>query len=239
MRIAISKGSGHDRYAHYLQWLQTINNEVEMVDLISLSPNEAVEALSSVNGVLLSGGPDVDPSRYGQPEKHAHCGTIDEHRDELELAIIQPALELNLPILGICRGFQVLNVALGGTLVADIPSEMTSNIEHRALDDIDSNHNIAVEPGSMIKRITRTLDAEVNSAHHQGIEKLATLLSPSALSADGLIEAFEWGDAALGGKPFMLGVQWHPERMDIQHPMSGAIAEHFLQEVQAYSLLFR
>ena len=91
----------------------------------------------------------------------------------------------------------------------------------------------------MLKRISRVLDGEINSAHHQSVEKIAAVFTPTATSPDGIIEAFEWGDASLGGKPFLLAVQWHPERMSYDSPFSLPIAQHFLFEAASYYNLFQ
>lgn len=239
MKIAASRVSGSEKYASYQRWLRAVDPEVEVVDLYTYStPAEAVTLMKECSGLLLTGGPDVNPVRYGQPEKAALCEPPDEHRDALELALIESATEANMPILGICRGAQILNVAFGGTLIADIPTVVGTEIEHRQVDGVDSHHAIHSEPGSLIKRICRSLDGEINSAHHQSVERLATIFTPSATSPDGVIEAFEWGDAAMGGKPFLLAVQWHPERMDYGNPFSLPIAQHFVSEVAAYSQLF-
>ena len=238
MKIAVTKASGDPKYNNYITWLKAADDTIEVVDLINLSPDQAVEALGEVSGVLFTGGPDVHPERYELGHRVDDC-VIDEKRDEIEFALVQPAIERNLPVLGICRGFQVINVALGGTLHVDIPTDAPSDVEHRDFNDVDSAHSLAVEPGSLIKRISKTLDGSVNSAHHQGIDKIATLLTPAALSEDGVIEAFEWGDAALGGKPFLLGVQWHPERMEADSPFSKPIADHFASKVAAFHMLFK
>jgi putative glutamine amidotransferase len=127
----------------------------------------------------------------------------------------------------------------GGTLYADLPTERPSSTEHRQVDGVDAMHPVEIEPGSILRRICRTMDGSVNSAHHQGVEHLAPLFTPSVVSADGIIEAFEWGDATLGGKPFLLAVQWHPERLEHTNPFSLAIAQHFIHEAEAYRLLVK
>jgi putative glutamine amidotransferase len=238
LRIAASKAPASGNYTHYEPWLQRANDSVELVDLWSCANvEEAVTLLSSCHGLLLTGGPDVDPERYGQPEKRELCADIDPHRDELELALIEAAGAAMMPTLGICRGLQILNVALGGTLIADIPTHNPHGLEHRRLEGVDATHDVEADGGSLIHRICRTIDGTVNSAHHQGIERLAPALTAASHSTDGIIEAIEWGDAALGGKPFLLGVQWHPERMPFDSPMSGRIAMHFATEVELYAIL--
>lgn len=240
MKIAVSKASGSEKYGKYQEWLQEADASVEIVDL-SFCENvrEAKEVLKECSGVVFSGGPDVHPSRYNMPELLELCTNIDEARDELEFALVEEARELQMPVLGICRGAQLINVAYGGTLIADIPTQVDGYLEHGQADGYDSQHPIAVEPGSMIKRICRVLDDVVNSAHHQSIHRIAPIFTVSALSDDGVIEAFEWGDATLGGKPFLLAVQWHPERMSYSSAMSGPIAEHFVLEVQAFASLLK
>lgn len=239
MKIALSKASGSDKYETYGRWLTTADPDVVVVDCITMTADEAVLALEECNGLILTGGPDVEPEWYGQPEKRALCLGFDAARDTLELALVKAAVALNMPVLGICRGAQVMNVAYGGTLVADLPTAKGLDVEHRQVDGRDGMHAIEVEPGSLIKRICRVVDGEVNTAHHQAVERLASVFTPSATALDGTIEAFEVADATLGGRPFILAVQWHPERMQWDNPLSMNIAVHFLNEAHAFGKLVK
>jgi putative glutamine amidotransferase len=239
MKIAASRASGSDSYARYEPWLRAADETVEVVDLHGMAPDDAVRTLEGCSGLLLTGGPDVDPDQYQQPEKRTLCQPADVDRDALELAVIRRAFELRMPVLGICRGAQILNVAYGGTLVADIPTALQTDIVHTRVNEVDARHPIEVEGGSLIRKLCRVMDGEVNSAHHQSVETLAAPFTTSATSPDGVVEAFEWGDGTLGGKPFLLAVQWHPERMEYDSPFSLPIAQAFTSEVAAYGLLIR
>lgn len=238
LKIAASKAPKADNYVHYEPWLQSADPSVEVVDLWQcLNTAEAVERLQECAALILTGGPDVNPERYGHAERTGLCIAIDDQRDELELALIEAAREAAMPVLGVCRGLQILNVAYGGTLVADIPTSNANALEHRRLEDADASHVVHAEGGSLVQRICRSIDGEVNSAHHQAVEKLAPLFTAAASAPDGCIEAIEWGDATLGGKPFLLAVQWHPERMHYANPYSGRIAEHFVMEAAVYAAI--
>ena len=162
--------------------------------------------LDSVQGIILSGGPDIHPRRYGE-EPMGGLGEVDEALDQMELAATNLALEKNLPVLGICRGIQVLNVALGGTLYQDIPSQVPESICHTPKTDKAVNtHTVRIEAGSRLDKLLRKREIWVNGKHHQAIKDLAKGWVVAARAKDGIIEAIE-----LPGKCFAMGVQWHPE----------------------------
>lgn len=174
---------------------------------------ESLRALySRIDGLLLPGGPDVDPAHFGE-ERHPNLGSIDPPRDALELPLARWAVADDLPVFGICRGHQVLNVALGGTLVQDIPSEIETDLHHDQPNSEPRSkrlHDIAISPGSHLARVMGDTQIAVNSLHHQSVEQPAPGLNVSAYSPDGIIEALEMPD-----KLFVLSVQWHPE--DLAH----------------------
>jgi putative glutamine amidotransferase len=171
-----------------------------------LAPERAIAALHArgIRGLVLTGGEDVEPARYGATP-HPKLEDTDPARDAAEMALIAAARERRLPILAICRGIQILNVALGGTLYQDLGSERPGPVTHTG---DDSRHAVRVEPGSLLERTLGTRAATVNSRHHQAIRDLAPALRAVAWAEDGLIEAAEPVDAA---SPWMLAVQWHPE----------------------------
>ncbi len=174
----------------------------------------AAEALAGLDGLLLTGGDDVTPSRYGEA---AHPATVEAEtgRDEFEIALIHAARAQQLPIFAICRGVQVLNVACGGTLVQDIPSQIAGALTHSLPcppnQPYSLAHEIWIEKDSLLSKLMRErladADAcEVNSRHHQAVRSVAKGFAVSATAPDGVIEAIE--DPAMR---FCLGVQWHPE----------------------------
>ena len=171
-----------------------------------LAPERAAAAVQSVRGLVLTGGADVAPDRYGA-KPHARLGRVDPERDAAELALITAARERRLPILAICRGIQILNVALGGTLYQDLETERPGPLSHS---DEARPHSVRVEAGSLLERTLGTQAATVNSRHHQAIRDLAPELRAVAWAEDGVIEAAEPADAR---SPWTLAVQWHPEDM--------------------------
>jgi len=174
-----------------------------------LEPTDDPSAsLDRIDGLLLTGGADVDPAEYGEPP-HPSV-EIDAARDAFEIPLTRAALARAMPLLAICRGVQVLNVAAGGTLVQDIPTAITSDLNHSLEVPKDAvAHSVDILPGSRLAGIVTGTPAQacaVNSRHHQSVGVVARPFVVSAVSPDGVIEAIEQPDA-----PFCVGVQWHPE----------------------------
>ena len=198
-------------------------------DLRVVSAGDTIaNILANADGVLLTGGGDVDPALYGEPV-HPAFSAAEPGRDEFEIALAQAALAADLPLFAICRGVQVLNVARGGTLVQDIPNQLPGSFEHRIAEPPSSiAHEIAVTPGSLLDSILgeAVLDGRcpVNSRHHQSIKAVGEGLVVTAVAADGIVEAVE--DPS---RRFCLGVQWHPENF----VQTGEFASLFAEFTQA------
>src|SRR5215213_6077642 len=177
----------------------------------SISLRAAMALLDSVDGLLLSGGPDLDPGYYGE-EPIPELGTTIPAWDALEMALLRLALKRGIPIFGICRGMQILNVALGGTLYQDVPSQLGAEvINHwQATPKCQYTHEVEVLDDSYLAEITDRQTSKVNSYHHQGIKGMAEDLTVAARATEGVIEAIESRDFS---EHWLVGVQWHPEGM--------------------------
>ncbi|MFL5575254.1 MAG: gamma-glutamyl-gamma-aminobutyrate hydrolase family protein [Gemmatimonadaceae bacterium] len=173
-------------------------------------PAQAARVLAAVDGLVLSGGEDVDPTRYGAP-RHPACGEPHAGRDATELALVEAARARRVPTLAICRGVQLLNVALGGTLVQDLPTERPSRIRHEAGGERGARtHDVAVNDGSLLAAAVGATCLTVNSFHHQALDRIAPPLRVTARASDGVIEGVESDDPE---RWWTLGVQWHPEEL--------------------------
>jgi putative glutamine amidotransferase len=169
---------------------------------------------ASADGFLIPGGSDINPARYGQENKDAR--NIDDMRDELEDHIVRFAIDGEVPILGICRGLQVMNVVLGGSLYQDIRKERDGSVEHDQHNDSSGEklprsrhaHEVTICERSRLREVLGVSVVKVNSLHHQGIDLVGKSLVPVALTPDGLVEGIEIPD-----HPFFVGVQWHPEEL--------------------------
>jgi len=181
-----------------------------------LAPEKAGEVLAHLQGLLLSGGVDVDPSHYGE-DPLPGLGRVTPERDAFELALAREALALGVPVLGVCRGVQVLNVAAGGTLYQDLGSQMGNVLKHRQeAPRWHESHSVRLDPGSRLAAILGVPEVRVNSFHHQAVREVAGGLRAVAWAPDGVIEAVE---ATGTDHRFALGVQWHPEEMWRRHPL--------------------
>lgn len=232
VRIALSKGNPVESYQNYYNWLQSHDSTVIIIDMYALPFDSALIVFEDCSGLLITGGTDIYPGLFDKAGDTVRCWPVDHHRDSLEIALFQASRKLKKPILGICRGEQMINVALGGSLIIDIPTDFDTAVTHQCEDYLSCYHAVTVESNSLLHEISGVYAGQVTSNHHQGVDRLARELKAVSFAPDGLIEAVEW--AYPEGNPFLLAVQWHPERMEADNPLSGPIAEKFLQEARAY-----
>jgi len=215
VRIAVSgirrQWAGAERQgvnsAYVLSVLET--GAIPLILPPAIGAARAMGALEGADALLLTGGEDLDPAWYGASAAPA-LGEVDRDRDLFELALFAAARQRGMPILGICRGLQLINVALGGTLWQHLPDERPSSIRHDRSDARSTRtHAVAIEAESRAAVVLGRTAMAVNSFHHQGIRDLAPPLRPTAWAEDGLVEAVE----GASGEPWLLAVQWHPEEM--------------------------
>ena len=199
-KIGISKCSKID---DYVESVRRAGGEPIVLDWEQLS---AADAAATIDGLVLTGGPDVNPERYGEPP-HPSTHPADSQRDAFELELVGSALARETPLLAICRGLQVLNVAAGGTLIQDIPSEQPAAEPHQVNEPKNAAaHTVRLELGSTVARLLGTTETTVNSRHHQAVRTTGHGLVVTAVSPDGIVEGLEKPDAR-----FCVAVEWHPE----------------------------
>jgi putative glutamine amidotransferase len=184
-----------------------------------------------MDGILIPGGVDVDPTAFGE-KPHEKLGRIDPARDRVELQLVKWAVEDHKPVLGLCRGLQVINVALGGTLYQDLEAEFPNSIKHDYFPNYGFErdylaHDVAIASGSRLQHALVADSIPVNSMHHQGIKVLGRGLAASATAPDGLIEAAEGT-----GDSFLVGVQWHPEVFEATDPHTEHLFSEFIAAAQ-------
>jgi len=207
-----------ETYKNYFKWIERGGAQP-----IALFTDEEIN-LQNLKGLLFSGGGDVDPSLYG--EKNRHSRGVIRSRDEMEISLLKEALRRGIPVLAICRGIQLINVALGGNLFQDLPVELGIS-SHRGKRG-DAVHKIKVENEPNLLSIMGINEIEVNSSHHQAVKNVGEGLTIIAKSEDGIIEALEYSE-----HPFFLAVQWHPERWE--RISSRKILETFLNAAHKFS----
>jgi putative glutamine amidotransferase len=195
-----------------------------------LDPDLAPSFLAGLAGVCLSGGPDVDPGAYGA-DPHPELGETQPHVDRFELAVVHEAERLGMPLLAICRGAQVLNVAHGGDLFQHLPDEVGDAVRHHRGDPEDpvAWHEVEVAPDSMLARVVGAGRIDVNSFHHQAPRRVGAGLEVVARAPDGVVEAVE-----VPGAAFELGVQWHPEAI-ADRPEQAALFRAFVDAARRYA----
>jgi putative glutamine amidotransferase len=204
-RIGIT--TSDTNFQNYPNWIA--GDDIEVILLSYLEKN--THDFDSCDGFVLTGGIDLHPAFYQNPRiDYPHTTVFNESRDLFEIQVFEFARNHNKPILAICRGLQLINAAMGGTLIQDLQENDFEN--HRKGSEGDREHLIEVKPDTLLAKISGTLNGFVNSAHHQGLDQIAVGLKVSAFSEDGVVEAIEYEDDS---KPFLLAVQWHPERMQI------------------------
>ena len=224
--ITISKSTEEGKYR---KWLKQADSSFRFVSLNKLGVDSALSTLESSSGLLLTGGEDIHPKWYNQPEDTVKCNAINLRRDSIEYFAAKKAFELGLPVLGICRGMQMINVASGGSLIPDIPtSRYGDTVPHREDPFEPVFHEIIINQASILYSVVGKNQIDVLSNHHQGVDRLAEGLRVVARTGDDLTEAIEY--SAPYSKSFLLGVQFHPEAMDWESPVSTNMAEYFLRE---------
>lgn len=204
-----------------------------LVPLLDEDLDALREVYDILDGVLIPGGVDMDPAHFGETP-HPKLGRVDEARDRVEMQLTRWAIEDGKPLLGLCRGLQVLNVTLGGTLYQDLEAQYPEAIKHDYFPTYGFGrdhlaHEVAVTRGSRLRDVLARDRITVNSMHHQGIKTLAPSLVASAVAPDGLVEAAE-----LPGVPFCVGVQWHPEVFEMANPDTRHVFHEFIAAATRY-----
>ncbi|HEY9229183.1 MAG TPA: gamma-glutamyl-gamma-aminobutyrate hydrolase family protein, partial [Gemmatimonadaceae bacterium] len=213
------------------RYVATLTNAGAIPWLIPLIDDETLRGIfDRLDAVFLPGGADIDPASYGR-DPHPLCDKTDPERDRVELALATWAIEEGTPVLGVCRGMQILNLAAGGTLYQDLAEQRSGSIKHDYFPFGDQSfrrdflaHEVHVSPGTRLARIFGEGLLRVNSMHHQGVRNIGRDLTVSATATDGLIEGFE-GDRRSG---YIVGVQWHPEALTDHHGPSKRLFEDFV-----------
>jgi len=216
------------------------NDNVICVNMYAIKSKDSVRMmLKKADGIIISGGEDVNPALYGKQNELGRCGVTNTHRDSLEYMMIAFAMNKKLPLLGICRGHQILNVSQGGSLIIDIPTDIGSKYLHRdsrkakIYKSTATYHNVYIEDGTYLHSIVKIDSGSVYSNHHQAVEEVAPFFKVSSIGKDKVVESLELID--ISKHPFVLGVQWHPEAMDVKNPLSGNIGRYFMGKVEAHT----
>lgn len=232
MKIALTFTGSEHKHHNYVRWLKASDD----IELVIISPMENnLKEVKKCDGLLLAGGRDLHPQLYNSKNIHYHNAPeyFDEKRDSFEAESFNIAMEKELPVLAVCRGMQLVNCILGGSLVQDLGDIL--NRIHKREGGKDKAHGINIVPGTLFNKIAEAERTVANSAHHQSIDRLGKGLKVNCMADDSTIEGLEWAEPK--GKPFLLCVQWHPERMAgfqlDDSPASKNIRETFIKEIKS------
>lgn len=232
MKIGLTYTGTEEKHANYINWLKAGTDHP--VEVITLSAeNDNLHQLEQCDALVLSGGIDIEPELYGKGKNYAHAPEhFNKKRDAFETALFNLAQQKNLPVLGVCRGMQLVNCILGGTMQQDLGS--SKNKIHRSENLVDKAHGASVVPASLLHEVIKEDRVVVNSAHHQAVKRIGKKLQANCYADDGTVEGLEWKTKK--NKPFLLCIQWHPERMykfQLQDaPVSKMIRERFIEEIK-------
>jgi putative glutamine amidotransferase len=197
-----------DRAFVYMTYAEAVRRAGAIPVLVPPQPENSAELMATLDGFLLAGGEDCDPAAYGEERHPTVTDPMDPRRQENDLSLAEAARSHNVPMLGICLGLQVMNVAAGGTLIQDIDSQHDTEIQHASIPEDRARHDVIIEQGTQLASVLPAGEYNVNSSHHQAIRKVGEGLRVTAHAPDGIVEGLE--DPR---HPFYLGVQWHPEDM--------------------------
>ncbi len=231
MKIALLQADTDEKHDYYARWIKA-SDDLEVVTLSTRENN--LNEMADCDGVVFSGGIDIHPKiyNYSCTDYPNAPKEFNVQRDEFEMAAFRMAQEMHLPVLGICRGMQLINCILDGTLKQDLGEVLNS--KHEAETPGDKTHEVKLERNTLLYDLVQSDQSEVNSAHHQAVDKLGKGLRVNSIAADGTIEGFEWEEPS--GKPFLLGVQWHPERMHQfqleESPLCKGVRDLFIESVK-------
>ncbi len=231
--ISMSQDHGYENYARdFVRTTYTLAiAQAGGIPVLLANLPESVELLRRCDGLLLTGGGDFDPGRFGASDQGTDWSGVSKERDASELAFLAEANRLDLPTFGICRGVQALAVGFGGTLIQDIPSvRPDSRVKHsqkQAREEV--THDVEVDMGSTVGAIVGESRFKVNSFHHQAIERVPEGWRVAAVAPDGIVEAMEYP-----GDRFLLGVQWHPEDLVASQQVAERLFKHFVDACSAY-----
>lgn len=213
-----SPAGKRERAFTYLSYVESVRRAGGIALLIPPQPENADELMRQLDGFLLAGGYDCDPAAYGE-EPDPTVEPMDARRQANDLALAEAARRHGVPMLGICLGLQIMNVAAGGTLLQDIDTQHETEIRHASEPEDRVRHDVIIEKGTQLASVLPAVELNVNSSHHQAVRKVGQGLRVTALAPDGIVEGLE--DPR---HPFYLGVQWHPEDMPGEESASALFA---------------